>query len=98
MICEHLIALEQALLKAGFRETFRGRAWSTNCREWVYFDCLLSNESIREQFKLADCVEDHDHLGTVDGAESGLVCSVHQDAIMGLHPKMTFTAQWQFPE
>ena len=56
MTCEHLIELEKALLNAGARETSRGRAWSKNSREWVYFDCVLSNESIRQQFKLADCV------------------------------------------
>ena len=96
--CEHLIALERALMDAGVRETFRGKAWSANSRECIYFNCVLSNESIRRQFKLADCVEDHDYFGTVDGAESGFVCSVHQDAIIALHPRMTHAAHRQFPE
>jgi hypothetical protein len=37
MVCEHLSALEQQMLSAGLRVTFRGQAWSRNCREWVFF-------------------------------------------------------------
>lgn len=98
MTCEHLTAFEQALVIAGIRETFRGQAWSQNSREWVYFDCLLSSKSIREQFKLADCVEDHAHLGTHDGQESGFVCSIHQDGIMGHHPDSGAAAGRLFPD
>jgi hypothetical protein len=32
------------------------------------------------------CVQIHDHRGTNDGSERGLVCSVHQYAVMGAHP------------
>jgi hypothetical protein len=41
MTCEHLRPLEQAMIDAGMKETFRGQAWSNNCREWVYFDCFI---------------------------------------------------------
>ena len=47
MTCEHLRPLEQAIIGCGIRETFRGSAWSKNCREWVYFDCYLDIETIR---------------------------------------------------
>ena len=83
MTCEHLRAVEQALLGQGFRETFRGQAWSSACREWVYFDCFLDLPAIRDRHALDACVIDHAHRGTHDGEERGLVCQTCQDAIMG---------------
>ena len=83
MVCEHLNAVEAALLAKDIRVTFRGQAWSDNCREWVYFDAWLDNIAIRQNFTLAPCVEDHSHRGTHDGQESGLVCSACRDALMG---------------
>ena len=86
MTCEHLNRLEQAIAAAGFEETFRGAAWSKNCREWVYFDCVLPSDAVRIAFGRAECVRDHAHRGTHDGQESGFVCEVHKDGIMGHHP------------
>ncbi len=86
MVCEHLRALEQALLEHGVKETFRGQAWSQNCREWVYFDCYLDLPALRARFAFAPCVSDHVHRGTFDGQEAGLVCNQCHDAIMGVHP------------
>jgi hypothetical protein len=83
MTCEHLRALEQAIIGSGIRETFRGPAWSNNCREWVYFDCFLDIKAVRSRFRFADCVKDHLHRGTHDGQERGLVCDLCHDAIMG---------------
>ena len=83
MTCEHLIKLEKAILEQGIRETFRGQAWSRNCREWVYFDCYIDIEAVRERFALPDCVKDHSHRGTHDGQENGLYCSLCHDGIMG---------------
>ena len=93
MTCEHLIALEEALLNARIAETFRGAPWSENCREWVYFDCYLPAAKLREKFKLDSCVTDHEHFGTHDGQEAGFVCSVHHDAVLGHHPKSGKTAK-----
>jgi hypothetical protein len=93
MTCEHLLPLETALAAAGFKETFRGAAWSQNCREWVYFDCILQRDVIRKAFELADCVKDHEHRGTHDGQESGFVCEMHHDAIVGHHPDARPTAK-----
>ena len=87
MICEHLRSLEQELLAASVRETYRGQAWTDNCREFVYFDCLLDREALRERLRLPDCVKDSDHLGTHSGEEYGFTCSVCLDGIMGLHPR-----------
>lgn len=85
MVCEHLAALEAEMLARDVRETFRGEAWSRNCREWVYFDCWLDRAALRQRFAFAPCVEDHVHRGTHDGAEAGLVCTQCWDAIMGVH-------------
>jgi hypothetical protein len=86
MVCEHLSALERELIAAGIAETFRGQAWSENCREWVYFKCVLGLEALRARLTFASCVEDHLHCGTHDGAEAGFVCSACKDAVMGRHP------------
>lgn len=87
MTCEHLIDLEHALVEAHIPETFRGQAWSENCREWVYYHCVLDLAQLRQRYPIAACVQDHRHIGTHDGSEQGLVCSEHHDGIMGVHPQ-----------
>jgi hypothetical protein len=84
MVCEHLQPLEAALLDRGIPATFRGQAWSNNCREWVYFDCWIDADAVRARFLLPDFVTKHEHRGTHDGQESGLVCSQCHDAVVGL--------------
>lgn len=88
MVCEHLAALETELLEAGIHVTLRGTAWSANCREWVYFDCVLDRTALRARLAFAACVVDHEHLGTHDGTEAGFVCEDCHDAVMGLHPAL----------
>ena len=85
MTCEHLNQLEKAMIAAGMPETFRGQAWSNNCREWVYFDCFIDTAAVRKTFTLADCVKDHAHRGTHDGQERGFVCAQCNDALMGAY-------------
>lgn len=85
MVCGHLSPLEQALINREIAETFRGQAWSMNCREWVYFDCFLDISEIRKHFSFSEFVHDHSHRGTHDGQELGLVCTVCNDAIMGFY-------------
>ena len=85
MVCEHLTELEREVMAAGAVETFRGQPWSSNCREWVYFDCWLDRESLRQRLDIPDCVRDHDHRGTHDGQEAGFVCFECFDGIMGVH-------------
>ena len=86
MVCEHLRELELAIASAGINETYRGQVWSENCREWVYFDCLLELAAIREAFDLAPCVVDHRNDDSRSGLEAGFVCKKCNDAIMGVHP------------
>jgi hypothetical protein len=52
MTCEHLRPLEDEIIAAGLPETFRGRPWSENCREWVYFACYFDRESIRKRSRV----------------------------------------------
>ena len=87
MVCEHLAALEAALIEARMRETYRGQAWSMNCREWVYFSCVLDRDLIRGRMSLDGCVKDHEHYGTHDGQEAGFACEVCKDGVMGIHPR-----------
>lgn len=85
MICEHLRHLEQAIIARGIPETFRGKAWSLNCREWVYFDCYIDTDAVSKAMSLPACVQVHAHRGTHDGQERGFVCATCHDAIMGLY-------------
>ena len=85
MVCEHLRQLENKLVASGMKETYRGQPWTKECREWVYFDCYLDNNAIRQRISFADCVKDHAHLGTHDGRESGFYCTQCHDGVMGLH-------------
>ena len=86
MVCEHLSALEHDLLERGIEVTYRGQAWSDNCREWVYFSCRLDLTALRARFAFPPSVEDHIHRGTHDGAEAGFVCTICHDGVMGGHP------------
>lgn len=82
MTCEHLSKLEQELIAQGFRETFRGKAWSDNVREWVYFEVCLDMPAVQQRFSFDPCVVEHQHLGTHDGQEAGFVCTLHDDGVM----------------
>ena len=85
MVCEHLRPLEEAIQSRNIRETFRSQAWSSNCREWVYFDCFIDAAAVRGFLHLADCVLEHAHRGTNDGQERGFVCSICHDGVMGTY-------------
>ena len=85
-MCEHLQQLENELTGRGISITCRGQPWSENCREWVYFDCVLDLQLLREQFKLDECVTDHTNNDPRSGLERGFYCELCHDAIMGRHP------------
>ena len=86
MICEHLRPVERLLANDGAVETYRGRPWSRNCREWVYYDRVLDLGGLRSRLALPEFVKDHEVLGPHEGAERGLVCSRCLDGVMGRHP------------
>ena len=87
MICEHLRLLEATLIERGCAVTYRGQTWTRNCREWVYFDCVLALAEIRAAMTFDACVQDHVHRGTHEGSEQGFVCRLDWDAVMGAHPE-----------
>jgi len=47
---------------------------------------VLDCEGLIAALKLEACVQIHDHRGTHDGSERGLVCNIHNDGLMGPHP------------
>ena len=85
-LCEHLQPAEQYVRDHGGRVISSGRPWSANCHIWVYFDTILDCDSLIKGLGLASCVQTHDHRGTHDGSERGIVCTVHHDGLMGPHP------------
>jgi hypothetical protein len=85
-LCEHLRTAEKYVRDHGGRVLSAGRPWSANCHVWVYFDTILDCDRLIHGLGLASCVQIHDHRGTHDGSERGIVCTVHNDGVMGPHP------------
>jgi hypothetical protein len=85
-VCEHLLPVQQALMADGAKIQYCGQPWSSNCHIWVYFDRALNCEGLIIAHALPECVQIHDHRGTHDGSERGLVCTEHQDGLMGRYP------------
>jgi hypothetical protein len=85
-LCEHLLAAEKYVRDQGGRVVSAGKPWSDNCHIWVYFDTILDADRLIKGLGLDACVQVHDHRGTHDGSERGIVCTVHHDGIMGPHP------------
>ena len=85
-LCEHLRPVEKYVRDQGGRVISTGQPWSANCHIWVYFDTLLDCDRLINGLGLPSCIEIHDHRGTHDGSERGIVCTVHHDAVMGPHP------------
>lgn len=83
MLCKHLKEIEEEIIKQGYKETYRGKPWTNNCGEWVYFDLVLDIEKLKERFDLNPCVELHENLDPRSGTKRGLYCTKCQDAIMG---------------
>jgi hypothetical protein len=44
--------LDHYIKSKNIKEIFRGQAWSKNCREWVYYDCILNIDKLKEKFNL----------------------------------------------
>jgi hypothetical protein len=86
-MCEHLQSAENYIKSKGIPEYWRGQPWNKNCREWGYFDCRLSPESLIKKLQLDSCVRVHDYFDIKAGAEFGLFCTICKDGVMGVHPK-----------
>ena len=87
-MCEHLKSLETELKEKGIKETYRGKPWSVNCREWVYFDCVLNLDKIRQRYNFPDFIKNHINNDSRSGMEAGFYCGLCQDAIIGIHPDL----------
>jgi hypothetical protein len=85
-LCEHLAPAERYVRDQGAKLVSCCRPWSANCHIWAYFDALLDCERLIKTLCLDPCVKIHDHRGTHDGSERGLVCVVHHDGVIGRHP------------
>lgn len=85
-MCIHLQPLENYLVSKGIVETWRGQPWTKNCREWIYYECVLQTEKLKTKLHLGKCVETHDYADIKAGTELGLVCTLCHDGIMGRHP------------
>jgi hypothetical protein len=84
-MCEHLQALDNELKAKRIRETFRGQPWSDNCREWVYYDCVINMEAVRVRYNFPAFVSNHMNDDVKSGLEAGFVCDLCKDGVMGVH-------------
>lgn len=84
MVCNHLAPLEEALMGSGASVTYRGQAWSLNCREWVYFDRSLDVAALKNRFSFGPTVRVHENRDPKSGLERGFVCTSCHDAVMGV--------------
>jgi hypothetical protein len=82
-VCGHLRELDNYIKSKNVKELFRGKAWSENCNEWVYYDCILNIEKLRRKFSFADCVKTHEYYDMKTANESGFYCNTCKDGIMG---------------
>ncbi len=83
-MCEHLREFEAELTALGITTTFRGVAWTANCREWVYFRCFIDLHAVRARIRFDPCIVDHINDDPKSGRERGFVCTEHDDAVIGL--------------
>ena len=88
--CTHLQPVQQYLSSLHIKITYRGQPWGNNCRDWIYYDCIVSAKRLIERLKLDTCVEVHDYQDIKVGSEMGLYCRQCQDAILGPHPNSVY--------
>jgi hypothetical protein len=72
---------------AASKKTYRGQPWSANCREWVYYDCVLDVEKLKSRHDFATCVTVSRNDDQRSGREMGFYCEQCHDAVMGFHPE-----------
>ncbi len=85
-MCEHLEKLAGYLRTRGIRETYRGQVWTENCREWIYFDCVLDIQALESKLGFDPCVRSFRNDDARSGREAGFYCELCKDAIVGFHP------------
>ena len=85
-MCEHLAELDDYIKNKGIKELFRGKAWSKNCNEWVYYDCIIDIEKIKKKFPFNNCIKIHEFNDIKTANELGFFCDDCKDGIMGFNP------------
>ena len=85
-MCEHLIEIDNYIKAKGVKEIFRGKAWSENCNEWAYYDCIINIEKIKEKIIINNCIEIHEYHDIKVSNELGFFCNKCKDGVMGFHP------------
>ena len=89
-MCDHLAQLDKELKERGIKETFRGQPWTANTREWVYYDCVLVLDKIRNRYIFPEFIESHVNNDDKSGMEAGFYCDRCKDGVIGIHPR-----RWQ---
>ena len=85
-MCEHLMELDRYIKNKGIKEIFRGKAWSENCNEWVYYDCIMNIKKLKEKFIFDNCITIHEYFDIKSANELGFFCNKCKDGIMGFIP------------
>jgi hypothetical protein len=86
-ICEHLRPVREEVLRSGAHVDDAGYLWSANSRICLWFGVVLDPEALRLRLGLDACVVRTENDDPRSGPELGLYCTVHQDSIVGPHPK-----------
>lgn len=82
-MCEHLREFDAELVARGIPLTYRGQAWSRNCREWAYYTCYIDLAAVRARLNFPPCVVAQVNDDPRSGEERGFACEEHHDAVMG---------------
>jgi hypothetical protein len=90
-MCRHLIKLDDYIKNNCVKELFRGKAWSKNCNEWVYYDCIINIDKIKQKMGFDDCVKIHEYNDFRIANELGFYCNICKDGIMGFSPNNELT-------
>ena len=90
-MCKHLIELEKYIKNQRIKELFRGKAWSENCNEWVYYDCIMEIEKLQKNFAFDNCISIHECNDIKIANELGFYCNKCKDSIIGLNPNNKIT-------
>ena len=90
MECPHLKILKDKLDALEIPITYSGQPWGSNCREWIYYDCILNPNQVMTSLNLDDCIKIHINNDERSGLEQGLKCSICHDAIIGIHPDQSY--------
>lgn len=84
--CSHLQHLEHELRETGTHIEYQGKSWwGTSRGMWMYFQCFLEADALRQRFNLPQSVHYSEYNGGVAGQEAGFVCSECDSAVMGVH-------------